>query len=367
MEDEPKRMPVASPVAEKNMTATRRWSLRLVYGVYLIVVVALLAELGLRFIVGTEATYYTGFGDPEPNAVVTYPYGEIRFNSNGFPDDEFRRKLKPRVAYVGDSVCYGVGAGYGFRVTELLDQRLPQYDHMNFGLVAYDGIQGEQVNRLLERVVAPYDVDQVVYLMNLNDILPDRGEMQDHTLWAKSWRSKLDWLRGKSLLYTQLRTIAKTYYVRKGYGVHGAMSFELFPDANEWVIRATAERVNDFGRRLAERGVAYLVVLLPYEMQISQEAARKYEELGITWDGEAFINRGPQKALLRYFDPSIPVVDAYYAFVGAESDVGESRARNALGQYFVYNKGDRLDWNHPNREGHRVIAEYLAASGAIGP
>jgi hypothetical protein len=238
---------------------------------------------------------------------------------------------------------------------------------MNFGLVAYDGILEDQVDRLLERVVAPYDVDQVVYLMNLNDILPDRGEMQDHTLWAKSLRSKLDWLRGKSLLYTQLRTMVKTYYVRKGYGVHGAMSFELFPDANEWVIRATAERVNEFGRRLAERGIAYLVVLLPYEMQISQEAARKYAELGIRWDGVAFINRGPQKALLKYFDPSIPVVDAYYAFVGAESDVDESRARNALGQYFVYNKGDRLDWNHPNREGHRVIAEYLAASGAIGP
>jgi hypothetical protein len=48
---------------------------------------------------------------------------------------------------------------------------------------------------------------------------------------------------------------------------------------------------------------------------------------------------------VRYFD-------AYRAFDGY-------RAQAALGEYYVYDKGDKIDWNHPNRAGHRVIADYL--------
>ena len=42
-------------------------------------------------------------------------------------------------------------------------------------------------------------------------------------------------------------------------------------------------------------------------------------------------------------------------------DFQRSRLRNGVGEYFVYNKGDKLDWNHPNRDGHRAIAEYLTS------
>jgi hypothetical protein len=40
---------------------------------------------------------------------------------------------------------------------------------------------------------------------------------------------------------------------------------------------------------------------------------------------------------------------------------------NGLGQYFVYNKGDKLDWNHPNRAGHRQIADWLADQDFLDP
>jgi hypothetical protein len=34
--------------------------------------------------------------------------------------------------------------------------------------------------------------------------------------------------------------------------------------------------------------------------------------------------------------------------------------------YFVYDKGDKIDWNHPNRAGHARIAEGFIRSGACG-
>ena len=34
-------------------------------------------------------------------------------------------------------------------------------------------------------------------------------------------------------------------------------------------------------------------------------------------------------------------------------------------QDFVYDKGDKLDWNHPNRAGHRLIADYVQELGIL--
>jgi hypothetical protein len=33
----------------------------------------------------------------------------------------------------------------------------------------------------------------------------------------------------------------------------------------------------------------------------------------------------------------------------------------------VYDKGDKLDWNHPTRIGHRKIADLMVAGGVLGP
>ena len=42
----------------------------------------------------------------------------------------------------------------------------------------------------------------------------------------------------------------------------------------------------------------------------------------------------------------------------------DGRASIAVGEYFVFNKGDALDWVHPNRDGHRLVAEYLLKNAA---
>ena len=99
-------------------------------------------------------------------------------------------------------------------------------------------------------------------------------------------------------------------------------------------------------------------------MQISREAERTYARLSIDWE-EGFISGATQKMIIRYLDGGLRNIDAYHAFVDPEAPE-RSRRLNGLGEFFVYNKGDKLDWNHPNRAGHRRIAEYLARVNVLG-
>jgi hypothetical protein len=96
------------------------------------------------------------------------------------------------------------------------------------------------------------------------------------------------------------------------------------------------------------------VLIAPYEMQISKDAARTYANLGFKWEG-GFLDGSAQKKVMRYLDKDLPVYDGLDAFHDKSGKVGE---------YFVYNLGDKVDWNHPNRAGHALLAEEFAKSGS---
>jgi hypothetical protein len=98
---------------------------------------------------------------------------------------------------------------------------------------------------------------------------------------------KLDALRGRVYLYTWLRNSLKTFLLTHGFGVQG-ISYELHPRRYGRVIEETASRVSYLGRALRQLGVELIVVLLRYEMQISDEAERVYREKGVKW-GDGFI------------------------------------------------------------------------------
>jgi hypothetical protein len=129
------------------------------------------------------------------------------------------------------------------------------------------------------------------------------------------------------------------------------------------VIKATAERINYLGRSLRHLGVDFVVIVLPYEMQISREAERVYRERGVKW-GNGFIEGLTQRKLIENLR-GIRVFNAIEAFVSTHGEEPERRF-NRVGQYFVHDRGGRLDWNHPIRAGHRRIAEYLVQSAIFG-
>ena len=332
---------------------------------------ALLAEVFLRFWVPYNPGYYEAVRGNSRE--VEYPYGIIKINRDGFADEEFDLSRPLHVGYFGDSVTYGVGAGYGYRFTDLLRAAYPEFDHLNLGGIGLS-VSQETIDRSVE-LAARYDLDRAVYFMNLNDIVPDstvapsRDGVATSVPWTRSvlvWLSgHADLLRGKSYLYTSLRTIAKNYLEAQGVGFHGYKAFEFQPAAERAVLVETAGRINLFHEQLAQHGVELLVVVVPYEMQISDEAARVYQSHGISWE-DAFLAGSTQQILEAALSSDIRVVDLLPAFVDPEHPE-QSRAENGVGEYFVYDRGDKLDWNHPNREGHRVIADYLTRIELLGP
>lgn len=323
-----------------------------------LVLLAIAAEIGLRFITPYNIGYYTAV---LKEGVYHYPYGDIRVNREGYPDEDFDLSgTKPRIGYLGDSIIMGVGAGDGYRISDLLQSRYPAYDHWTFGVMG-NGLREDEMFELVDQ----YKLDKIIYGFNLNDFLPPLGKngqpvagpaqsVSERTLHAmeRFIRINLDWLRGKSYLYTVLRTGAKNVLQQLGFGHTGFKSAELFPQDHEALIRDTAERFNAMARRLSKRHVDLCLIIFPYEIQISKQAADAYRAKGIHWE-EGFEQGSPQTLFEKYLD--IPhVYDGRAAF----KDLPDSPP----GTYFVYNRGDKIDFNHLNREGHAVLTNGLIAS-----
>ena len=248
-----------------------------------------------------------------------------------------------------------------------LEEMLPQYEHMNFSMIGTD-ISPAAADTIL-RHVKTFDLDKVCFLMNLNDVLPDpvpdrvttpRPGMGKGVAILRVLRSRLDWLRGRSYLYTHLRSVASNYYAREGFESHGQIGYEFYPHQYKHVIAQTAARINALSDALGELGCELVVVMLPYEMQISQAAATTYAALGVRWESD-FVY-GSTQQLISACLRGVTSLNAYGAFIPLAAGGGEVdawRQRNDVGEYFVYNRGDRLDWNHLNRQGHRRVAEFI--------
>jgi len=329
------------------------------------VTLLLLAEIALRITIPFNPGYYMSVKGERGELV--FPYGTIYMNSDGFSDKEFDLSNPHRIGHIGDSVTFGTGAGYGYRVSELLEEAYPEYEHMNFG--GLDLSANASSIKYFAKLARKYELEKAIYLFNLNDILPDQAvtgaEKTTVTYGIDFLREYVDWLRGKSYVYTYLRNVVKSALAVSGTGWRGYPTYELAPHAHREVLEQTARRVGLLAKKMDELGVELVVVLLPYEMQISDEAAAKYAELGVHWE-EGFLEESTQRMLIEMIDPDVRVLDAYQALVDPAAPEA-SKSSNGLGQYFVYDKGDKLDWNHPNREGHRRIAEFLIREQVFGP
>ena len=333
----------------------------------------IILELGIRMFIEYEPGYYTGIQSKD--SCIQYPYGEICLNSDGYPDDEFNLKgNKLRIGYFGDSVCYGVAAGRDYRITDLLKKYYTKYEHYNFCYLGENVLSNKTLDNLI-KVTDKYNLDQIVYFMNLNDIPPLESEL---TQWPhagsaiktddnsqnqasadnnmlveiKSLMSPFDkLLRGKSYLYTYLRNKVKERLTIAGYEASGYKAIEMFPGKSKLVFKKASERINNLQKYLENKHKKFTLVILPYEMQISMNAASIYHGLNIQWE-EGFSDGSAQDLLIKNLSSNVRYFNVYNAFEDIKDTAG-------VGDYYVYNKGDKIDWNHPNRSGHKIISDYL--------
>jgi hypothetical protein len=325
----------------------------------------LLGEVAVRLVGGYdpfEMNFYSKHSDKSPGRYET-PYGVLRMNQDGFPDEEFdRADPRPRVGYFGDSVTFGLGAGHGHRISDHLRAAFPGFQHMTFGKVG-GGLQVTEMELALE-LTDRFEVDRYVYLLNLNDLVPayvqetgpDKAPLLRRIRYSAAFVA-LDQLRMHSHLYNFVRTRIRNAIAQRGFRLSGFQAHELWPRKDSHIVDQVTGRINELDRQLAARGVEFCIVLLPYEMQISREAELYYEKLGFRWE-DGFIERSTQKMIRERLTPDIPVVDAYYAFV-RDGDEARGREDNALGEFFIARAGNAVDWDHPNRAGHRAIADFL--------
>lgn len=283
---------------------------------------------------------------------VPIPYGYIRINQMGYADDNFNLESpKSRIGYTGDSVNYGVGAGYPYRVSDYLELQFPKFEHWNLSRRVGEAVFIEKLEELKR-----LKVEKAIYLVNLNDIMPvyqyKQGLVPDHSAFLSrtrlALRYNLDWLRNRSYLYNYLRTSIKTLLTRLDYDTSGFRSIELYPKRNEAVIKSFADSLSEMANSFQHAGISLCFVLLPYEMQISSHAVTVYSGMGYNWDKE-FENGLTQKIIADALPPDVLLSNPLSAF-----------EQKSVGHYFVYNLGDKVDWNHLNREGHKIIAQHLA-------
>jgi len=333
---------------------------RLILALWTLLLLCLLAgvaEALLRHTLPYRIDYYTGTFVSK--RLIRYPFGDMPFNAYGYPDRDWADDdPRPRVGFWGDSITSGVGAGFGYRFTDIIGRSRPDRDYRNFGGVGEDGIADTAAADKVMEAAKRYRLQKVVYAMDLNDLLPDREiRAQTHSALYRVKRAVapyVDRLRTRSYLYNYARTKVTTAAARLGYGYHGDESYELHPVRNAAVITQTVDRINALAARLDKDGIQLCVAIFPFEMQVSADAAARYRRDGIHWSDE-LLRGEPQKMILAALSKSVTGVDLAPAFRQDSLDPASIK----VGQYFVFDRGDALDWIHPNRSGHRVIAQYL--------
>ena len=325
--------------------------------------VFLILEVLSRIFVNFKADYYS-ISKKNENNFIEHPYGKIPVNSHGFFDTEFNFKEKDKiVAYFGDSVTYGVGAGYPYRFTEYLDEIDNNFEHINLsgGL----GISLNNWNTKYENFLLENNIKRIVYMMNLNDIAPlydnffsENNDLMDKKKQysgvkninsIKNFIKPFDnLLRGQSVFYTYVRFLVKKQFVKAGYEASGYESVELFPKKNKTYIINTSKKIDEWLSLTKRKGFKSCVVVLPYEMQISKDAKNYYKSINIKFEDD-FVNFSTQKIIKESLQD-----DKNFFFID-----NNGFEEKKVGSYFVFDKGDKIDFNHPNRSGHLVIAQEI--------
>ena len=87
----------------------------------------------------------------------------VQHNNKGFRDHHHGPKLKPRIMFIGDSFVWGYDVEQKERFTELLQQKLPDWEMLNLGVSGYGT---DQAYLLLQKNFLHYRPDIVFYIFD---------------------------------------------------------------------------------------------------------------------------------------------------------------------------------------------------------
>lgn len=238
-----------------------------------------------------------------PNSIVHHSGMTLQVNDKGIREssDEVDRDAH-RVAVLGDSVVFGVGHDQdrtlSGRVEHHLDPQGGRVQAYNFGM---GGMNMLEVAEFLKIKDEFYDLDDVVYLLNLNDYATRNSiyEGADNGLYRIYERPTL----------MSLWFIRKAIYRLNKQGAASVGWYQwMFEGNQEWGERALLQ-MRDYA---AEHGIGFSVVLLPSVYAFNEDGSYATANIheGITnfLESEGIVHLDPRDAFAddpkRYIDPT---------------------------------------------------------------
>jgi lysophospholipase L1-like esterase len=325
-------------------------------------------EMVLGHRVPTVAERPAGYGPYVPNLTTRFGGVPVTINSRGWRDTEHVLK-KPanlqRIMVVGDSVTFGYGVELEDMFSKVLEREVNRNGPRRYQVMTFGGAGGNTntQKKIIADNVPLYKPDLVILAFNLNDILPSRSKKQTRLSESSRdslvrsmnrLRRKLDaTFRGRSHLYFLLRE--RTKVLLRGFGIASpAMvplpAFELESDYAASAWRDTSETLLEIAGALRKQKIPLLLVILPLDIQMSLEVAAMYRaQFGFRFS-DSLIEGMPQRTIAAFARRhAIECMDLLPAF-----------RRHSEENRFFRVHGGVVDWNHPNRTGHRIIGEELA-------
>ena len=270
---------------------------------------------------------------------------------------------------VGDSVIFGYGVKLEEMFAKLLERGLNSRGSGRYEVISLGGAGGNTYSqsRIIKENVAIYDPDLVILAFNLNDILPKifgkhtaRSSPVDRSFSRSISRTSLDMrktldtgFRNRSHLYFLLRERMKVLLRQFGnrFTDHGFRWQHLTMESDSGIAawQDTSGALLEIVDELNTRRVKFLLAILPVDMQLSPEIADIYRrEYGFVFD-DSLVNGLPQKIIADFArGHGIAFVDLLPSF-----------RKDPQEQTFFRIYGGSIDWNHPNRLGHKIIGEQL--------
>ena len=308
-----------------------------------------------------------GYGPYVPNLSTNFGGVPVTINSRGWRDDEYSLK-KPegvrRIMVVGDSVTFGYGVKLEEMFAKVLERGLNSRGPGRYQVISLGGAGGNTYSqsRLIKENVAIYDPDLVILAFNLNDVLPKIFGTRNATAprvgrsisrTVLRLRRTMDAeFRGRSHLYFLLRERMKVLLRKFGIASPTGVPLAAFDMESASGLAAwqdTSGALMEIADQLDRDKVKFLLAVLPVDMQLSPEIADLYRrEYGFVFE-DSLVNGLPQKIIADFArGHGIVCVDLLPSF---RKDPHE--------QTFFRIYGGSIDWNHPNRLGHKIIGEQL--------
>jgi lysophospholipase L1-like esterase len=300
----------------------------------------------------------------------------VRINAHGFRGPDFEDQKPPRtfrVACLGDSTTFGWSVAddetFPAQLAPLLQRACParRVETLNLGVTGYTSCQGRV---LMERSVVNWRPDLVIFAFGPNDRLPALKSDREH-------QANRTWDIGPVTLFLshfQLYKLLKAgvvYLENRGRGLSldpktyiPRLRRKVSPDEYADNLRAVKALCDRIGADLIIIAVDY--PSLPPD-QVDRELRRQARETGAAMppDWKPWNQAAQVRALGA--EMSVPCLDLRQLFDARLRDYADGAATLAPDQKTITD-ADREPWRrlmidngHPNRFGHALIAENLAA------